>query len=112
MEEFVSIIIPVYNREKYITECIKSLTSQDYKKLEIIVIDDGSTDNTLKISEALATESATGEAAQLYANIIAVKTGNEENAKIKALVAALQTEKVYNYIQNTFDGAVQAAFTL
>ncbi len=54
MEEFVSIIIPVYNREKYITECIKSLTSQDYKKLEIIVIDDGSTDNTLKISEALA----------------------------------------------------------
>ena len=66
----------------------------------------------LKISEALATENATGEAAQLYANIIAVKTGNEESAKIKALVAALQTEKVYNYIQNTFDGAVQAAFTL
>jgi D-methionine transport system substrate-binding protein len=66
----------------------------------------------LKISEALATESASGEAAQLYANIIAVKNGNEESAKIKALVAALKTEKVYNFIQNTFDGAVQPAFAL
>ena len=66
----------------------------------------------LKISEALATESASGEAAQLYANIIAVKTGNEESAKIKALIAALTTEKVYNLIQNTFDGAVQPAFAI
>ena len=66
----------------------------------------------LKISEALATESASGEAAQLYANIIAVKTGNEESAKIKALIAALTTEKVYNFIQNTFDGAVQPAFAI
>ena len=66
----------------------------------------------LKISDALATESATGEAAQLYANIIAVKTGNEDNAKIKALIEALQTEEIYNFIQSTFDGAVQPAFTL
>ena len=66
----------------------------------------------LKISDALATESATGEAAQLYANIIAVKIGNEDNAKIKALIEALQTEEIYNFIQSTFDGAVQPAFTL
>ena len=66
----------------------------------------------LKISEALATESSSGEAAQLYANIIAVKTGNEESAKIKALIAALTTEKVYNFIQNTFDCAVQPAFAI
>ena len=66
----------------------------------------------LKISDALATESAEGEAAQLYANIIAVKTGNEESEKIKALVAALKTQKVYDFIQNTFNGAVQPVFSL
>lgn len=47
----VSIIIPVYNVEKYIGRCLKSVTEQTYTKLEILIIDDGSTDNSLKICE-------------------------------------------------------------
>lgn len=39
-------IIPCYNVEKYITECLKSIVEQSYKKLEIIIVNDGSTDNT------------------------------------------------------------------
>lgn len=42
----ISIIIPVFNKEKYINDCLKSVLNQNYKNLEIIVINDGSTDNS------------------------------------------------------------------
>lgn len=45
----VSIIIPVYNVDKYIAKCINSVINQTYKNIEIILVNDGSTDNSLKI---------------------------------------------------------------
>ena len=45
----VSIVIPVYNAEKYIERALKSLINQSYKNIEVIVVNDGSTDNTEKI---------------------------------------------------------------
>ena len=44
-EELVSIVIPVYNVEKYLDECIQSAINQTYKNIEVIIINDGSTDN-------------------------------------------------------------------
>ena len=49
--EKVSIIIPVYNVEKYLEKCLDSIINQSYKNLEIIIIDDGSTDNSLEIAK-------------------------------------------------------------
>jgi glycosyltransferase involved in cell wall biosynthesis len=50
----VSIIIPVYNEEKDISNCIKSLKKQTFKNFELIIVDDGSTDNTLEIAKQAA----------------------------------------------------------
>lgn len=49
MENLVSIIIPVYNVEKYINKCLDSVLEQDYKHIEIVVINDGSTDRSVEI---------------------------------------------------------------
>lgn len=64
----------------------------------------------LKIADALATEDAKGDAAQTYANIVAVKKENENSAKTKALVNALKTDAVKEYIEKTFNGAVVAIY--
>jgi teichuronic acid biosynthesis glycosyltransferase TuaG len=47
----VSVIIPVYNQERYVGECVESVLGQDYPNLEVIVVDDGSTDGTARILE-------------------------------------------------------------
>ncbi len=49
----VSVIIPVHNSEKYILECLNSVINQTYKNLEIIVIDDKSTDNSINIIKSI-----------------------------------------------------------
>lgn len=64
----------------------------------------------LKIADALATESVSGDAATTYANIIAVRKGDENSAKIQALVKALKTAAVKEYIEKTYNGAVMPVF--
>ena len=50
----VSVIIPVYNVEKYLRECLDSVVNQTLKDIEIICVNDGSTDNSLQILEEFA----------------------------------------------------------
>ena len=60
--------------------------------------------------DALASEDAASDAAQTYANIVACRAGEENSAKIQALVKALQSDAVKTYIENTYNGAVVAIF--
>lgn len=53
-EKLISVIVPVYNDEKYINECIESIMHQTYANLEIVIVNDGSTDNTQLLCEEYA----------------------------------------------------------
>ena len=64
----------------------------------------------LHSADALALEDASGDAAQTYANIVAVREGEEQSEKTLALVKALQTAEVKTFIEETYNGAVVAIF--
>lgn len=66
--ELISVIVPIYNVEKYLRQCLDSLLSQTYKNIEVIMVDDGSSDNCGVICD---------EYAEKYSNFIAV---HKENA--------------------------------
>lgn len=52
--ELISVVVPVHNAEQYIKRCLYSLMNQTYSNLEIILVDDGSTDNSFKICTELS----------------------------------------------------------
>lgn len=67
-KDLISCIIAIYNVESYLEECIESLINQDYKNIEIILINDGSTDNSLEICKKYES---------LYENIILISQKNQ-----------------------------------
>lgn len=54
MDELVSVIIPTYNREQFIIEALQSVLNQSYERLEVIIVDDGSTDKTVEIIKKMS----------------------------------------------------------
>lgn len=56
MEHLISVIVPIYNTEKYLKKCIDSILNQSYKYIEVILIDDGSTDDSSAICDKYAVE--------------------------------------------------------
>lgn len=86
MSPLVSIIIPVYNSEKYLAECIESAVAQTWPNREIIIIDDGSTDNSLKI-------------AQNYSGVSGVKIITQKNKGASAARNTGLKEAKGDYIQ-------------
>ena len=65
MQPLISVIVPVYNGELYLKNCIESIEAQSYEPLEIIVINDGSTDGTAEVC---------GKLAEIYENLSFVTT--------------------------------------
>ncbi len=53
LDKTVSVVIPCYNYAKYLEECVDSVVNQSYKALEIIIVDDGSPDNTIEVAHKL-----------------------------------------------------------
>ncbi len=71
----VSVIVPVYNAEKYLRECLDSLVNQTLSNIEIIVVNDGSTDSSPSIINEYAIK---------FNNVVVVNQENKGNAKAKA----------------------------
>lgn len=67
MNPLISVIVPVYNVEKYLSECLESLTNQTFKDIEILCVNDGSTDTSPQILERFANK---------YANIKVIAKAN------------------------------------
>lgn len=102
----------VENPHNYeIVEIKAELLTTTLKDVDLAVINGNyAIDAGLKISTALALEAADGEAANAYVNVIAVKAGNENSEAIKALVAALKSAEVKEYMEKTYGGAVVPKF--
>ena len=54
MNSKISVIVPIYNTAKYLEKCLDSIIGQTHQNLEIILIDDGSTDDSGKIADSYA----------------------------------------------------------
>ena len=77
----VSIIIPVYNSERYLNKCIKSILNQTYKNIELIIINDGSIDNSGDLCDVYAKE-------DLRVKVIHVKNSGVSSARNKGIEVA------------------------
>lgn len=102
----------VENPHNYdIVEINAELLTASLPDLDIAVINGNyAIDAGLKVSQALAIEAANGAATEYYQNVIAVKAGNENSEKIQALLKALKSDAVKQYIEKTYDGAVVPLF--
>ncbi len=103
----ISVIIPVYNVEKYLRECIDSVLSQSYKNYEIILVDDGSMDNSGKICDEYAGE---------YEKITVIHKENSGPSKTRNMgLAVAKGEYIYfldsdDYLgSNAFEKLVNVA---
>lgn len=81
MEDLISIIVPAYNIENYLERCVESIRCQTYKNLEIILVDDGSSDGTASLIQRMATRDD---------RIVAIykKNGGVSSARMAGLKAA------------------------
>ena len=89
--EKISVIIPVFNVEKYILNCLNSVINNSYKNLEIICINDGSTDNSLSILEKISAENP---------NIIVINKSNTGVSDTRNIGLAKATGKYIAFIDS------------
>lgn len=79
MDPLISVIVPAYNMEKYIAKCMNSLLRQTYRRLEIILVDDGSVDATASICDNYADE-------YYFVKIIHKKNGGRRQQEMQELI--------------------------
>ena len=87
----ISIIIPVYNANKYLVKCIESILAQSFQKFEIILIDNGSTDGSTKICDAYAAK---------YDNIKVIHRKNNDSSSCRNAGLEICSGKYITFIDS------------
>lgn len=82
----ISVIVPIYNREKYLEKCLQSIVIQDFKDIEIICVNDGSLDNSLYILEAFKAKDS---------RIIIINNKNNKGSSYARNIAILKARGKY-----------------
>lgn len=112
MDTDLTVIIPLYNQEKYIKKCVESIENQKNINLSIIIINDGSTDNSLKICEELAkrndrikiiSQENKGLAGARYTGIVAAKSNFVTFVDADDFICANAYDDAISYIKNGYD---------
>lgn len=104
MEELISIIVPVYNTKEYLEECIESVRNQSYKYLELILVDDGSSDGSADICDKYAD-------LDKRIHVIHKDNGGQSSARNRALKEC--HGKYYMFLDSDdklYDGAIEALY--
>jgi len=96
MNELISVVIPAHNTENYVSNTIASVLAQTYEKLEIIVVDDGSTDDTVKrINDSFGNDSRVRVIKQENRGVSAARNTGIENAEGE-FIAFLDSDDLYH----------------
>ena len=77
MTNLISVVVTCYNHENYIEQCLRSIFNQTYRNIELIVLDDGSTDNSSEIIQEVLQESPFVTTFESHENIGVVRTRNK-----------------------------------
>ena len=104
----VSVIIPCYNYAKFLEQCVDSVVNQTYKNLEVIVINDGSTDNTDKVAKGLRDKYSIKYIKQQNQGIVTVRNKAVKVANGEYIIQLDADDYLdSNYIEKTLDTAVK-----
>ena len=77
MTNLISVVVTCYNHENYIEQCLRSIFNQTYRNIELIVLDDGSTDYSPEIIQEVLKESPFVTTFESHENIGVVRTRNK-----------------------------------
>ena len=105
----ISVIVPLYNEQDYIENCLNSIITQTYKDIEIVVINDGSTDNSLQISEKIAfTDNRIKIISQQNSGLSAARNIGIENSSGELVMFVDADDELENYaIEKLYNALIE-----
>lgn len=109
MEDLITVIVTIYNREKYLKQCLDSVQNQTYSNFECIMVDDGSTDNSIAIAETYTKDPRFKLITSEHVGFSAVKNIGLDNAKGAYIIFLDSDDWVYpEWLELLYDAAIKS----